>query len=418
LTELSVGRLAHLRRYAIAALGPIASAAAQFLLSFVLLRRLPADQFGEFSFLFATAQFSAGIWSALLCAPLPIVLRGGQGGSPERPAVLSSLWTFNLLGSIVGSFFFVGLALLLGTAPEAAILFGVFAGLNLLRWFARTFAYTTGSPTRTTVSDALYSAVLLSMVGIFFIDKSLTLTPAYASLALGSLVGLGAFGRTFFRLQFTAISLGSLASYADVWRRHAKWSLLGVVTTEATANAHVYIVTAFGGPTVFAPIAASALLIRPVQIAMNALGDYERTQMARQVASANVKGAVSSVRIFRRVLIAAWCATALAAALLMAFRPRLLFPARYSLDTLTIGVALWMAVALVRSLRVPESSLLQGAGEFRALAFSSVWSCGVSIVGVLLSLALIGPVWSIVGILIGEALFAAGIWRQARNWLS
>ena len=49
-----------------------------------------------------------------------------------------------------------------------------------------------------------------------------------------------------------------------------------MLTTEATANAHVYIVTLIYGPLGFAPIAATALFIRPVGVAMNTLTDYER----------------------------------------------------------------------------------------------------------------------------------------------
>jgi hypothetical protein len=41
-------------------------------------------------------------------------------------------------------------------------------------------------------------------------------------------------------------------------------------------------------------------------------------------------------------------------------------------------------------------------------------SCGVSIAGVALLLVLGGPLYSLVGVFLGEAVFAIWIWRQRR----
>ncbi|OHC95833.1 MAG: hypothetical protein A2095_09655 [Sphingomonadales bacterium GWF1_63_6] len=60
--------------------------------------------------------------------------------------------------------------------------------------------------------------------------------------------------------------------------------------------------------------------------------------------------------------------------------------------------------------------MLQAAGEFRPLAFASLWSAGISIAMVLVLLFTMGPLWSIVGILIGEALFAAVTYVHAHRW--
>jgi Flp pilus assembly protein TadB len=75
-----------------------------------------------------------------------------------------------------------------------------------------------------------------------------------------------------------------------------------------------------------------------------------------------------------------------------------------------------MAVAGMRQLRTPESVLLQAAGAFRELASASMISSGISIVAVVVFLLAFGPLWSIAGILIGEAVFAAWTWRQAAQY--
>jgi O-antigen/teichoic acid export membrane protein len=82
---------------------------------------------------------------------------------------------------------------------------------------------------------------------------------------------------------------------------------------------------------------------------------------------------------------------------------------------LATGSILWLLVVAIRFARAPESSMLQAAGAFRSLAFASVFSCAFSVIGVLALLLLAGPLWSIAGTIIGELVFAAWTWRQARR---
>jgi O-antigen/teichoic acid export membrane protein len=175
-------------------------------------------------------------------------------------------------------------------------------------------------------------------------------------------------------------------------------------------------VTLIFGPAAFAPIAASSLMIRPINVAMNALTEFERAQMARQIGGGHIDLAMASVRFFRFVLMAAWLATAAGIVALLYCAPRLIFPARYDFSFLVTGAALWMAVAGIRLLRTPDSALLQAAGAFRPLAFASVLSSGISIAAVFALLPVGGPLWSIAGIVFGETVFAGWIWRQARRW--
>jgi len=94
-----------------------------------------------------------------------------------------------------------------------------------------------------------------------------------------------------------------------------------------------------------------------------------------------------------------------------------LFPPDYGLPVLWSGAMLWFGIALLRSLRMPSSVLLQAAGEFRALALASVASCAISIGTVALLVARGELVTSLLGIALGEAVFALGIWVHAKRLL-
>lgn len=235
-------------------------------------------------------------------------------------------------------------------------------------------------------------------------------------LLLSAVVGILPLGRAYLATQFFGWRWSNLRSYGDTWRQHASWSLLGVATTEITANSQVYLVTALFGPAAFAPVAATALLIRPCNVAVNALSEFERAQMARSIGADDIAGARHAIVGFRGMLTVVWIATAVATAALLIFAPRLLFPAHYPLQSLVLGASLWLLVTAVRFARAPESSLLQAGGAFRPLAFASVVSCAFSLLGVLILLLAFGPIWSIMGTFIGEIVFAAWTWREARRW--
>ncbi|CAN5393163.1 hypothetical protein BH10PSE15_BH10PSE15_11590 [soil metagenome] len=110
-----------LLRYALALAGPILSAGAQFLLTLVLLRQLDPGSFGRFSFLLIVSQLGAGLWSALFCAPLPLMLsarRPAGGVDPARTMVSA-----NVCGALLAIVPLVLLARAVGEGWQGAALF-------------------------------------------------------------------------------------------------------------------------------------------------------------------------------------------------------------------------------------------------------------------------------------------------------
>jgi O-antigen/teichoic acid export membrane protein len=404
---------ADLLRYGLALAGPIGSAGSQFLLSLLLLRQLDPAAFGRFSFLLIVSQLAAGIWSALFCAPLPQVLSTSR--QPDAPDPAHTMLSANMLGAVLSLLPFLLLARGVGESWASASAFAGFAAFALLRWFARALAYARGRQARVSASDMLYSIVLLAGTMFLFVYGGRG-AAAYMVLLVATLAALLAFGGHFLAEQATAVGVAPLGAYRAIWREHGRWSLLGVLTSEATGNAHAYLVTVLLGPGAFAPLAASAILIRPSTVVANALTEFERSRIARAIGAGDLGQAARAVRLFQAILLLTWLGTGVAIIVLLAWNPRLIFPAGYAAHTLVIGAALWMATALMRLLRTPESALLQAGGAFLPLALTSLWSAAVSIVAVVVLLLAAPPLWSIVGIAIGEAVCAALIFRAARGW--
>ncbi|WP_347302200.1 hypothetical protein V5740_09260 [Croceibacterium sp. TMG7-5b_MA50] len=404
-------------RYALAAAGPVAVAVTHFGLSLALLQLLSPAAFGSFSALLVVVQLGWGIWSALLCAPLPVFLT--QDDPAARASGEATLLQGNARGALAAVPVFAGLGWALDLPPAAAAIFALFGGVSLLRWFGRAFAYVHGQQLRTVASDLAYSAsVGVALLGAGWglgLDLELA---CYLALLTGAVAGLLPFG-THYLSQLRWGEGGLLGRYRPIWQGQSRWALLGVGTTEATANAHVYLVAALAGAAAYAPIAASALLLRPVNVAQNALTDFERPQLARAIGSGATPASLGrSLLVFRLALLALWAGTVAAGVLLFVAAPRLLFPPAYPLDFLMGASALWALFALLRLLQTPESTLLQAAGEFRDLAMASVWSGIASVAAVTLLLVTAGTLWSIAGVVAGAAVYLAWTWLYARRWLA
>lgn len=401
-------------RYCVTLAGPIGSAVAQFGLSIVLLRTLSPNAFGAFSILLIASQFSTGVISALFCAPLPVLM--AIDDSTLRARTLESLFASNRLVALLTVVVFAVFGRALDIEWGAALLFAAYAGVASLRWFARAYAYASEHALRTTASDVVYAGVLAAGVAYVALVPGAGLRAAFGALLVSAAAGMAPFGRSYLRTQFSRIRMAHLKAYRNVWREHSGWSLLGVLTTEATGNAHAYIVTLVMGAGALAPLAASALLIRPIAVVTNALSEFERARVARQIGDGDSAGSLSSLRGFRLALFAAWVGTVAVAVAVLALHPRLLFPPQYELNVLILGAGLWIAVGGVRALRQPDSVLLQAVGQFRLLALASVYSGVVSVLAVAVLVSVRGALWSIAGVLFGEALFAAWTWRRARAW--
>lgn len=402
-------------RYALAAIGPTGAAAAQFLLSLALLHALPTRDFGVFSFLLVTSILATSLWSALFCAPLLVALTGERhrGGEGAAHAIFATSGVMTL--AFLAMFLAIAIALRLGGGVAAA--FAVYAALGLVRSLGRAHAYAENRPLATTTSDMVYTISLLAMIGLLVAAEMVTMRNAFLIMLAATVAGLIAFGPHFLKRQLAGVTLARLRGYRSVWRAHSGWSLAGVVSTETVVNCHAYLVTIFAGPGAYAPIAATQLLLRPVTIATNALAEYERSHMAREVASGNLGAAERSVWTFRRVITLICIANAALCAAVLIWAPRLLFPDHYAFPLLVIGVVSWQLVGLVRAIRAPESALLQAVGEFRALAMASIYAAFFSVATVAVILWMGLPMWSIAGVLSGELVFLFWLWKAARKWL-
>ena len=407
--------LAKAWRYGLSTSGPVATSGAHFLASLLFVRNLPAGEFGLFSFVLVIVPFCMSIIASMAVIPVTRSL-----GEPDavRARINATCLKLNLVLSAAASLCVFVFLLLAHSETAPAALLALFGGLLTARWFARCFAYVQGHIHRAVASDLVYAAALIGGLGALTWAHRLTFLSGTAALALAAAAGLLPLGRDFARDQLGAIRKGRLRDYAPIFRDLTRWSLLGVALTEATVNAHAYLVTFVSGSGAFALLALGMLVMRPISLVQSALPDLERPVMTRAIAAQDIKGLLRIQREFLAALLAVWTVTVLLAAGLLLWVPQLLLKKGYAQHDVVLVTLCTAAIMMVRNFRTPLAVKLQAAGEFKALAGIGTRSCTISVAATLILLLAFGPIASLGGIFAGELVILFAVHRLARQWMA
>jgi O-antigen/teichoic acid export membrane protein len=401
------------RRHTLSAMGPISVSAAHFVAALILLRTLPRSEFGMFSFLLVLSPFFLSVCGALFAPP---IARGAaiamQRMSDEGLTLFKASAVFSVLVAVA-----VAAAMWIsGAAPLLTAAFGLYGAVMSLRWFARCWTYGQAQTARVLCSDLAYSALVCIGLLLLLISHRLTISSAASTLLLAAFVGLLALDARHLHVYWVAIRRGRLAPFVSVWREMSGWAVLGVALSEASVNAHAYLVTFIVGPHAFAVLAVGALLMRPVSLVLSALPDMERPLMARALRNGDRLHAFRIVNEFRTAAGTIWAATAALAAGLLIWFPHLVIKQDYPLSEVVTVVTICASLTALRAFRTPDSVLLQAAGEFRKLIRPGLWSSAVSLIATFVLLILAGPIVALLGILLGELVATERTFALVRAW--
>lgn len=402
-------------RYGIATLGPLSVSGANFLASLALLRVLPKAEFGLLAFLLVVIGFCFGLSNALIVAPYSVIANRATFSASNARTFFKANLLFSVTVGLVCASISYGIH---AGGTETTLLFGFFGCFAMLRWFARAHAYAMHAPLRVAAVDIAYAILMVFGLSMTWLLHNLTLETALTVYALAAATAVMASGVDYLKKQFIDALAGNLRGYAFVWRDQSRWTLLGVASTEATLNAHAYLVTLIAGPAAFAPIAAAALFLKPVSMCAISLTQLERPAMARAIAEGHPDEAVRHARHYRWAIMLVWSGTVSAAAIVFLWFPTLILPGHYNPMTVMTAAALWACVEGIQSWVVPDAALLQAADRFRLLATATIVSGVVTIVAAFVFLITIGPVASLGGVFLGQLIVAQRFATFKRSWRS
>lgn len=398
-------------RFGLASLSSAIVSVSHLLIQLFSIHHLETAAIGTLAFLLVIIQFGYGLSNALVSTPYTIMVNQGDDADARS---FDFFFPVNLM--LAASQGLICAAIAWATAsPSAALLFGLAGMLSLIRWFGRSNAYAHHTPARAARSDLAYAGTILAGL-LIAMRTGADMSAIGGMLVAASLIGLLPFGLAYLRRHFAMAPGHALGAYRPVWKEQSAWTLVGVLSTEATSNSHSYIVTLLAGPTAFAPIAVGMLFFRPVNVCITALTQLERPRLTRAVARGDHGAAIRSERVFMAALVLLWLATCAVAAIALYAFPGLILKPTLDHRLVMIAVGLCALLSLVQCVQTPMSVMTQARKAFRPLAAQSMRSCGVGLIAVTLIVLGTAPVFSIGGVVLSQLVMTFGIWRLDRRW--
>jgi hypothetical protein len=398
-------------RFGLASLSSAIVSVSHLLVQIFSIHHLQTAAIGTLAFLLVIIQFGYSLSNALVSTPYTIAVNQGE----ERDARgFDFFFPVNLMLALSQGLICAAIAWMTAS-PIAALAFGMAGTLSLIRWFGRSNAYAHHAPARAARSDLAYAGTILAGL-LIAMRTGAGMSAIGGMLVAASLVGLLPFGLAYIKRHFAMAPAHALKNYRPVWKEQSAWTLVGVLSTEATSNSHSYIVTLLAGPTAFAPIAVGMLFFRPVNVCITALTQLERPRMTRAVAKGDHDGAIKSERIFMAALVMLWLATCVVAAIALYFFPGVILKSTLDHRLVMIAVGLCALLSLVQCIQTPMSVMTQARKAFRPLAAQSMRSCVVGVVAVSMLVLGTAPVFSIGGVVLSQLVMMLGIWQLDRQW--
>ncbi len=386
--------------------GPVAVSGAHFLASLIFLRNLPAREFGLFSFVMVVVSFGMSLNASLITVPLTRHMVTGADDTRRRllPDELAGLHGFCRLAVRRSA----GVAM---PRSQDALLLALFARrlhLPLVRALLCLCRRPHGG--RHPVRPGLQPAAGGLGLAILAFAHQVSFMHGSEMLLLAALAALLPFGLGLLPRPRSRPCAGSPRRYWPIFRDLTRWSLMGVVLTEVTVNAHAYLVTFISGAGSFALLALGMLLMRPASLMQSALPDLERPAMTRAIAAGDMAALSRIQRHFTWGLVAAWLVNVLLCAALLAFFPLLVLKKGYALHDVILVAILSSVIMAIRAWRTPLAVLLQAAGAVQGTGghrhrsparspSSPPWRCCWPS----------GPIASLGGILLGELVILARV---------
>jgi O-antigen/teichoic acid export membrane protein len=259
-----------------------------------------------------------------------------------------------------------------------------------------------------TLSDFSYSAAGIFLVGaLLWVGQLSAVANVLAALALANLVGICVGLRSSYWRIRLSFRRSVFERYRGMWSDVA-WSLFGTTTWNIQGQGLMFVVASVVGPAAYAPIAAAGVLFSPLRPAMSAFVNVFRPDFVKALAE---RRALHLVIVISGVCVAVICACIAMGAVIWILWPYLdghIFGAKFADSAMPLIVTLSAIGAVIYLTYTVPLTLVQAAGEFRAVAVATIIGSIVGLGCIAVSLANGAVPWSLAGAAAGE--LACGIY--------
>jgi O-antigen/teichoic acid export membrane protein len=383
--------------------------ASSFFVGLLLVRRTSDAQYGYYVLILATISLVASLQGSFIGPPM--IIRMSKADHEERANLIGGLLrdqarllpVIAILPLIFGAFLQIRGSL--GVVLALTLLAGTFATITSLRRnFLRSVLFAHRRPNDVLGADALY-CILLVLGAYAATFTPLPAATAALTMAIASMLGSVMLTKTLWRVETwnPKAPLGMLREIAPL----GAWSAFGSVSHWLFSQGYNYFVAGTLGVTAVAALAATRLLVMPV----NLLSTGVASLMLPSVS--NWMQHHSPPKVFMRLTLASLGLAALAACYLLVMWLlrgwifddilKKQFPDRDFL------LELWCVISIVMLCRDQLLHFLVARARFRMTSSVTLISAIISISCSLIVMPYLGARGALVGLLFGELINVAGI---------
>lgn len=375
-----------------------------FVVSIILIRTFTAEEYGIYAL--ATAVFAGlgvAVDGALVCGPLT-VYGTRRVGRPSRAAVESLLSSVHLL--IIVAILPITIALAALIVARSFVLdlaFGLYVAAFVSRNYSRSFAFARQRPGVVLAGDVALVCLALAPIALqLLLTNSLSLLFVLHALAVSYALAMCLDLRLLRLSPRITLRQRSLSRYQSIWRQ-VRWALIGSTSTLAQCQAHSVVVSTFSSPTTFAPLAAGQVLFGPLRILVTVWHSIMQPELVIAISRNDHRAVVRTLEMSMLALGAVVLGLGVAILVFWDVVFTHLYAAKYA-DAPMLGiVAICFAITLCATLAAPASGVLQTLLQYRVLSLGTVYGSTISLITAVILLLSLGPTWSLLGILAGEA---------------
>lgn len=389
------------KRFAFAIGGSAGVAFSAMLLSLSVMGTSETRIFGTYSLIQVLIGFGYGISNALF-GSIYLIEVNRTSSEADIDEISKSYQKANLIYCAIASLSVLVVAEMAGLEVSECAILGISAILLWYRWFGRGVRNALHRTSEVAKSDFTVTMSTCVLLGALFFLNELQFEYIIAVQLISAALGIIALGAKYNSDVLAALIHGSTKIFVRGFKDKGRYSLSGVVTTEATTNSHAYLTSAILGPAAFAPIAAAALFFRPIPVVLMSLTQLERPKLARFLQENKMDDVYSLLKNFKIVVSSFWVIIVIIAYFALIWITPHLSTSGYSHSDLVLAAVFWAIIMGVRCVRVPESALIQSAGRFKDLAKVTLLSAIVAVPMVSIMVFNYGAVWSLSGVLLAE----------------
>lgn len=378
-----------------------------FALQMLLIRIWSPDQYGVFA-LFANALLTlSSVHSGLFTTQYAVLVPQARD-QDERRWLRTTIFSWNVLYCVAAS---LAVSLIIqgvisDLTAHRLVVGTLYFGASLLREYTRVVMISEGRGATALWTDLVGLLVALLMIALFFrFLAQPDIWQILLSLAIGSAISVAI--EILIHRNLYPLSFGSEVRrrYADIFRRHVMWILVGIATTEVQLRALLFLLGAWYGLATVGVVQAGMILFRPIGVLWFAWSRVMRPVFARAYAAGDDAAAARLSHLSAAAFLVGTLVLLAALWLTWPLIDHYVFSHRY--PGVGHAVTFWGLVMIVSFVRGTYSVRLQGQARFRELSHLSLIAAFLTVGLVVVIAHFFGAIDTILANVAGE-LFMLG----------